>query len=900
MLFIATISIWYTGDSATRELGRKLELVLQSSHQSIRAWVADQRLSLVTVADKPEFRTALSRLDDPDCTGDCDRAASALLAGMLTTYRQGLVPGEEYGSLVLLTGNGEVIASSEPADRLATEVLARILRENASSGGFHLPQPLPAVPGKEPVARMFFSHHISDRKSGRDLWLGLILDPAGAFSRAVSLRDAIVPPPEEMDIYAFNPEGIVISTPTLAGKLIEAGLVSGGNAVLNVSLKNPGGDMLAGYRPDTPRDAQELTEMARSAISGSRGTSTGGYENYIGVVVAGSWLWDEASGIGVAVEMPRAAALLPARIVQWTILLFSLLTVIGIVWLVTGTGKRLLQAAVMTDRQAAKQQDELHRIRDVQAAAEQEVVRSRQQLEEEVLEKKKIMDQLHAAIRLQKSLMDASNDGILLTRGGGSIVEYNHRFTRIWGLDGRQRLSEKQILEGMAYQLDGSLDDLLEMRTGDPAEEVPETLVLRNGSHLQVLSLAPLVDTGEGVHDIGLLVFRPVRPDSTSMDEEDVVAGTAVPGEATDEALNLQKLMCVEILARGVSHEYNNILAAIFGYAELVQRTLGPDHEVGDFVKELIEGANRLGRLVQGFLGFSRNTTDSPEVIDLTVLIENTLVLLEQVLPLNIRIHRHYPEQTVHVHVCPEKMYQGLLVLLFDAIEKLSRGGEIHLTAGPPEDGFASLVVSGVPDHSDSRSSRGKRTQVAERFEHAEAQIRALKQLLHRQHCSLEYRGDGDGMSASLKVPEAGAEVPPVTTELLDDPEGYASGGFILLVPEDEDSVSALVRALEGSGYGVLMAADSLKALELFRSNPSAFSMVFADLSLSGLSGDVLIQEMLDLRPDLITFLCVTGDEPRHRNDFHGVSGLVHHPLALDEINTVFQSFSLPEIAVPE
>jgi DNA-binding NtrC family response regulator len=73
-----------------------------------------------------------------------------------------------------------------------------------------------------------------------------------------------------------------------------------------------------------------------------------------------------------------------------------------------------------------------------------------------------------------------------------------------------------------------------------------------------------------------------------------------------------------------------------------------------------------------------------------------------------------------------------------------------------------------------------------------------------------------------------------------------------LLLVEDEEAVSKLLTSyLERQGHHVLACNTAESALALFKEQPSAFSLVIADLTLPGMQGDEMIRQMLELRPGM-------------------------------------------------
>jgi two-component system cell cycle sensor histidine kinase/response regulator CckA len=80
-----------------------------------------------------------------------------------------------------------------------------------------------------------------------------------------------------------------------------------------------------------------------------------------------------------------------------------------------------------------------------------------------------------------------------------------------------------------------------------------------------------------------------------------------------------------------------------------------------------------------------------------------------------------------------------------------------------------------------------------------------------------------------------------------------------ILVVEDEDQVRTLiVRLLQKKGYQVLPAENGRKALDIARTEIDNIALVITDLVMPEMSGATLLTELRALKADL-PVLCITG-----------------------------------------
>src|SRR5207302_2656420 len=92
-----------------------------------------------------------------------------------------------------------------------------------------------------------------------------------------------------------------------------------------------------------------------------------------------------------------------------------------------------------------------------------------------------------------------------------------------------------------------------------------------------------------------------------------------------------QKMDAIGQLAGGVAHDFNNIVAAIMGCAELASETLGPDHPVTPDVAEITAAAHRAAALTRQLLAFSRQQPREVTVIALNKVVTDIEKMLARI-----------------------------------------------------------------------------------------------------------------------------------------------------------------------------------------------------------------------------------------------------------------------------
>ena len=230
-----------------------------------------------------------------------------------------LIRERGYDEFFILTLNGKALAAStdEPIGLSLRDALPERFISRVTSGpdfstislpfestiveerlGFDLLSGLDAFAADRPL--MFASSSIMDNDNRPACLLVLAIDPEKSFSEILQ-RGRIG---DSGETYAFNRSGQLISESRFDDQLRQIGLISDEErGVLNIEIRDPGGDLTKCYSTSALLDEQPLTVMASEAVAGRLVSDLNGYNDYRGVPVVGAWTWDELRGLGIATEI---------------------------------------------------------------------------------------------------------------------------------------------------------------------------------------------------------------------------------------------------------------------------------------------------------------------------------------------------------------------------------------------------------------------------------------------------------------------------------------------------------------------------------------------------------------------------------------------------------------------
>lgn len=144
------------------------------------------------------------------------------------------------------------------------------------------------------------------------------------------------------------------------------------------------------------------------------------------------------------------------------------------------------------------------------------------------------------------------------------------------------------------------------------------------------------------------------------------------------QLLQAQKMEAVGVLASGVAHEFNNILAGILGAATLLKKEVAGNPKGEKRVNQIEEASRRAAVIVNQMLGFARQGKIEARAVDLRECITTVLELFETALDKRIRVTTNFQVDETNATVQGDKtqLQQVVLNLAVNAqdaiMEKLS------------------------------------------------------------------------------------------------------------------------------------------------------------------------------------------------------------------------------------
>jgi signal transduction histidine kinase len=323
---------------------------------------------------------------------------------------------------------------------------------------------------------------------------------------------------------------------------------------------------------------------------------------------------------------------------------------------------------------------------------------------------------------------------------------------------------------------------------------------------------------------------------------------------ANTELLEASKLAAIGTLAAGVSHEFNNLLTGIQGFAELALRDQFGNKD--DALETILRASQRGAQITRGLLTYARPQPVMLQTLPLHQVVEETLRLVEPDLHTRgIQVVRVL-EEDVLVSGDMTQLMQVLLNLITNARDAIDTGGG-RLTVSLRQDGqWAYLEVEdtgcGIADEYIERIFEPfVTTKGALGGSHVQGTGLGLSVsygIAKAHHGELRVHSQvGYGSTFVLMLPRL---VEPHDAESPDAPEALVTADtgaiqHILLVDDDPDVRRFVARLLTSEGYQVNDVPDAIGALEACRQRQ--WDVIVTDLQMPGMDGLTMIRRLRDM-----------------------------------------------------
>ena len=394
-------------------------------------------------------------------------------------------------------------------------------------------------------------------------------------------------------------------------------------------------------------------------------------------------------------------------------------------------------------------------------------------------------------------------------------------------------------------------------------------------------------------------------PDGLLMSGADVTQMRALEKELH----NAQKLEALGTLARGVAHDFNNILSAILGYAELSQAEMTKSSPAHDYQEKIAASVERAREIIKGILTFGQVTKGVPRAIDLSKTVEEALQLVHPVLPSNVSLSAQLDDSGELVLADAAQVIQVVLNLCTNAVQSIGQEpGSVTVTTAPVDldiDESRSLLLANPGRHlkicvADSGPGMDEQTQarVFEPYfttrspgEGSGLGLSVVHGIVTQLQGAIRLESAvGQGTRFEIFIPRFEGDVEP-ELEHREVPDEVNGEGTVLLVDDEEDIIRTISGLLASTGYDVISAGSGEEAIDIIAN--TAIDILITDQTMRGVLGQDVAAMAKKARPDLPVIMMSGTVRPATEH----IDGFISKPFTRSQLLSQIESVLEPRDA---
>ena len=491
-----------------------------------------------------------------------------------------------------------------------------------------------------------------------------------------------------------------------------------------------------------------------------------------------------------------------------------------------------------------------------------------------------VSKQAQTQLQLQSAALAAAANAIAITDAQGTIEWVNDAFTKITGYTSQEAIgNQSRVLKSGQHPPEFYQEMWRTISAGQVWHgEVHSKR--KNGTPLEEDVTITPVKNAAGV----ISHFIAIKQDITEKKNLE------------RQFLRAQRLESVGMLAGGIAHDLNNVLAPISMGLELLQQVPLPE-KFRPVIDSMLTSTQRGAGIVKQVLTFARGTDGERATVQLRHLIKDIRRMAEETFPRNISLHSDVAADLWPLKADPSQLHQVLLNLSVNARDAMPDGGRLlyearnlHLDedAAKRHEGAkpGDYVLLRVTD-----TGTGMPPEVVDRiFEpffttkpQGQGTGLGLPTVLGivRSHGGfLEVQSEpGKGTTFEVYLPaEKASNAGENATRVKELPVGH---GETILVVDDEPAVIAVTKSmLEAHGYRVLAAEDGAAAVAVYAQHAGQISVVVTDIMMPLMDGVALIRSLQRINPQ-VRVITVSGlssqpGQPERHTELRA-KGIRHH-----------------------
>ncbi|MFA6411089.1 MAG: PAS domain S-box protein [Syntrophales bacterium] len=524
---------------------------------------------------------------------------------------------------------------------------------------------------------------------------------------------------------------------------------------------------------------------------------------------------------------------------------------------------------------------------------------------------KKAEEALKKSERRLADIIDFLPDATCVFDVRGKVITWNRAMEEMTGVSKNDMLGQGDRAHTIPFygERRKCLLDLID--GSDKDIEAKYQHVRREGSIIHGEAFAPTLYGGRGAH-IRMTGTPLCDTDGNRVGAIESIRDITRSKVIEDQLRQANKMEALGTLAAGIAHDFNNILGGMIGYTEMSLLHIGTGNSLlKRYLEQIRSGIHRATDLVKQILTFSRQKDQEMRPVRVTPLLEETLKLIQAAIPSSIEIIYTVAANRDLILADPTSIHRILMNLCSNAAHAMREKGGIlrieivnlyldednkiaadvkagwhlRMTVGDNGQGIDAAIIDRIFDPFFTTKKTGEGTGLGL------AVVHGIVKNLGGAIIARSSPEEETVFEIYLPLVEGKDEI--INNDL---EKTYIGGKERILFVDDEDTMTQIAEdMLSKMGYDIWATTSSVAALKSFRLQPDHFDIVITDQAMPNMTGMVLSEELLKIRPDLPIILCTGFSEiiTPARLEAIGIGGFIMKPFTMADLDATIRKVLL-------
>ncbi|MGR3302268.1 MAG: ATP-binding protein [Candidatus Scalindua sp.] len=351
-----------------------------------------------------------------------------------------------------------------------------------------------------------------------------------------------------------------------------------------------------------------------------------------------------------------------------------------------------------------------------------------------------------------------------------------------------------------------------------------------------------------------------------------------------------EKLRAMGLMASGVAHDFNNMLAIIFGNIDLIEVEDNKDmilKRLAIIKKAAVDSANIIKRLQKFTKTNSEDTQFQPvkfndlvrEAIEITTPMWKDA---QQGKGISVEVVENFSEEELIVHANDTDLRESIINLIFNSVDAMPQGGRINIVTYLKEQNiYLEISDNGIGMTEETKRRIFDPFFTTKGVSHSGLGMSMVYGVIKRHNGSIDIETKpGKGTSFTIVLPKGNEIIE--KEDKKSSPVVEMEKANIMII-DDEPLIGVLLsEILSKQGHQTCVFDSGRSGIEAFKNGD--YEILITDLGMPGMSGWEVINTVRQIKPGVVIGIITGWDISEEEAKQKGADFLINKPFRADYV----------------